>query len=98
MTLNPERDSVVQAALHATPLSGSIGEPAFPSRPGSRSAAARSTGDGKRAATRSHAQRSELGEDGEHCTFATASTVAPSIQVEADATDMLTREALSHTL
>jgi len=97
VTLNPERDSVVQAALQATPLSGSIGKPAFPSRPGSRRAAARSGGDGKRAATRSHAQRSEHGEDGEHCTFAAASTVAPSIQIEAAATIVLTTEAPSHT-
>jgi transposase InsO family protein len=96
VTLNPERDSVVHAALQSTPLSGSIGEPAFPSRPGSRRAAARSGGEGKRAATRSHAQRSEHGEDGEHCTFAEASTVASSIQVEAAAA-MLTMEAPSRT-
>lgn len=97
VTLNPERESVVLAAQPATPLSGSIGAPAFPSRPGFRRAAARSAGDGKRAATRSHAQRSEHGEDGEHCTFAAASTVASSIQVEAGGTTMLTTEAPSLT-
>lgn len=97
VTLNPERESVVLAAQHATLLSGSIGAPAFPPRPGTRQAAARSAGDGKRGATRSHAQRSEHGEDGEHCTFAAASTVAPSIQVEAAANTMLTMEAPSRT-
>ena len=95
--LNPERDSVVQAALPSTPLSGSIGAPAFPPRPGTRQAAARSAGDGKRGATRSHTQRSEHGEDGEHCTFAAASTVASSIQVEAATSTMLTTEAPSRT-
>ena len=34
VTLNPERDAVVQAAVSQIQLSGSIGEPAFPSRPG----------------------------------------------------------------
>ena len=33
VTLNPERESVVQAALVQTKLSGSAGTPAFPSRP-----------------------------------------------------------------
>ena len=77
VTLNPERDSVVTAASQ-TLLSGSTGEPAFPSRPGGLAAAARSGGDGRRGATRSHAQRSEHGEAGEHRTFAGASTVAAS--------------------
>jgi hypothetical protein len=97
VTLNPERDSVVPAAQPATPLSGSIGAPAFPPRPGTRRAAARSAGDGKRGATRSHAQRSEHGEDGEHCTFAAASTVASSIQPEATANTMLTMKTPSRT-
>ena len=43
-----------------------------------RQATARSGGDGRSTATRSHAQRSEHGEDGEHRTFAAASTVAAS--------------------
>jgi hypothetical protein len=33
VTLNPERDAVVRAATSQIQLSGSIGEPAFPSRP-----------------------------------------------------------------
>jgi putative transposase len=33
VTLNPERDTVVRAATSEILLSGSIGEPAFPSRP-----------------------------------------------------------------
>jgi putative transposase len=76
VTLNPERDSVTAAAISNTQLSGSTGGPAFPSRPGALAAMARSEGDGRRAATRSHAQRSEHGEAGEHRTFAAASTVA----------------------
>jgi hypothetical protein len=32
VTLNPEKDAVVQAALDQTKLSGSAGAPAFPSR------------------------------------------------------------------
>jgi len=44
-------------------------------------AMARSEGDGRRAATRSHAQRSEHGEAGEHRTFAAASTMAGSATV-----------------
>src|SRR3954447_20575151 len=80
VTLNPERDSVVAAASQ-TLLSGSTGEPAFPSRPVDPTATARSGGDGRRTATRSHAQRSEHGEAGEHRTFAAASTVAASSAV-----------------
>jgi putative transposase len=57
VTLNPERDTVVRAATSQIRLSGSIGEPAFPSRPGSAQAAARNAGDGRSRATRSHAQR-----------------------------------------
>src|SRR6202012_5860970 len=37
VTLNPERDTLVQAATSQTQLSGSIGTPAFPSRPGNAS-------------------------------------------------------------
>jgi putative transposase len=78
VTLNPERDSVVAAAVSASLLSGSTGRPAFPSRPGALAAMARTEGDGRRAASRSHAQHSEHGEAGEHRTFAAASTVAGS--------------------
>jgi putative transposase len=77
VTLNPERDSVVAAALQPM-LSGSTDGSALSSRPGDPSAAARSGGDGRRAATRSHAQRSEHGEAGEHRTFTAASSVAAS--------------------
>ena len=84
VTFNPERDRIVAAATQHL-LSGSTGEPAFPSRPGGAAATARSGGDGRRAAARSHAQRSEHGEDGEHRPFAAASTVAASHAVGADA-------------
>jgi putative transposase len=57
VTLNPERDIIVRAATSQIQLSSSIGEPAFPSRPGSAQAAARNAGDGRSRATRSHAQR-----------------------------------------
>jgi hypothetical protein len=58
VTLNPERDSIVRATTSQILLSGSIGEPAFPSRPGSAAqATARNGGDGRSRATRSHAQR-----------------------------------------
>ena len=57
VTLNPERDVIVQAATSQIQLSGSIGEPAFPSRPGSAQATERNGGDGRSGATRSHAQR-----------------------------------------
>ena len=77
VTLNPERDSVV-ASIMQPMLSGSTDEFALPSRPGGPAAAARSGGDGRRAATRSHAQRSEHGEAGEHRAFAAATTVAAS--------------------
>jgi hypothetical protein len=69
VTLNPERDAVVRAATSQIQLSSSIGEPAFPSRPGSAQATARNAGDGRSGATRSHAQQREHGEDGEHRTF-----------------------------
>jgi putative transposase len=57
VTLNPERNTVVQAATSQILLSGSIGQSAFPSRPGSAQATARNEGDGRSGATRSHAQR-----------------------------------------
>ncbi len=81
VTLNPERDAYVQAAGSQIKLSGSIGEPAFPSRPGNAQATEHNGGDGRRGATRSHAQRTSLrehGEDGEHRTFSAVSTVAHS--------------------
>jgi transposase InsO family protein len=84
VTLNPERDRVVAADTQHL-LSGSTGEPAFPSRPGVPAATARSGGDGRRGAARSHAQQSEHGEDGEHRPFAAASTVAASHAVGGDA-------------
>jgi putative transposase len=84
VTLNPERDRVV-AAVSQQLLSSSTDHPAFPSRPGVPTATARSDGDGRRGAARSHAQRSEHGEDGEHRTFTAASTVAASHAVGADA-------------
>jgi putative transposase len=82
VTLNPERGSVVTAASQ-TLLSSSTGDPAFPPRPGGLAATARSGGDGRRAATRSHAQQGEHGEAGEHRTFTAASTVAASPAVGA---------------
>jgi len=84
VTLNPERDGIVRAATSQIVLSGSIDEPAFPSRPGSAQAAARNAGDGRSRATRSHAQGAlahEHGEDGEHRTFSAVSTVAHSSPV-----------------
>jgi hypothetical protein len=46
VTLNPERDSIVRATTSQILLSGSIGEPAFPSRPGSAAqATARNGGE-----------------------------------------------------
>jgi putative transposase len=68
VTLNRERDGIVRAASSQILLSGSIGEPAFPSRPGSAQAAAHNEGDGRSGATRSHAQRA----------FSAVSTVAHS--------------------
>jgi putative transposase len=61
VTLNPERDAVVRAATSQIQLSGSIGEPAFPPRPGATTVTARNGGDGRRGATRSHAQRALSG-------------------------------------
>jgi hypothetical protein len=54
--LNPERGYIVRAATSQILLSGSIGEPAFPFRPGSAQAAERNEADGRSGATRSHAQ------------------------------------------
>jgi len=84
VTLNPERDTVVRAATSQIRLSGSIGTPAFPSRPASVQATGRNEGDGRSRATRSHAQSAlahEHGEDGEHRTFAAVSTTASSAPV-----------------
>jgi len=81
VTLNPERAAATRAGVAKTQLSGSIGAPAFPPRPGSAQATARSEGDGRSGTARSHAQRSEHGEDGEHRTFPAASTVAGSTLV-----------------
>ena len=81
VTLNPERDDVVQAALAQTELSGSVGTPAFPSRPDQEKATARNAGQERSGAARSHAQRPlrrEHGEDGEHRTLPGVSTVAHS--------------------
>jgi transposase InsO family protein len=84
VALNPERDAVIRAATSEIQLSGSIGEPAFSSRPGNAQAAARNAGDGRSRATRSHAPSAlarEHGEDGEHRTFSAVSTVASSVPV-----------------
>jgi transposase InsO family protein len=81
VTLNPERDILIRTATSPISLFSSIGEPAFPSRPGGAQATARNEGDGRSRATRSHAQSAlahEHGEDGEHRTFSAVSTVAHS--------------------
>jgi len=78
VTLNPERD-----ASPPSSLSCSTGRPAFLPRPNHAPALARNAGDGRRAATHSHAQRREHGEDGEHRTFPAVSTRASSAQVGA---------------
>jgi transposase InsO family protein len=81
VTLDPERDATIRAALSANPLSGSADAPPFPSRPDNSSATARNAGEARSAATRSHAQRPlrrEHGEDGDHPTFPAVSTAAPS--------------------
>jgi len=103
VTLNPERDIVIRAATSQILLSGSIGEPAFPSRPGSAQAAERNAGDGRSRATRSHAQpraaRSvarEHGEDGEHRTFSAVSTVAHSSPVGGSHLRTSTPQAQQH--
>jgi hypothetical protein len=84
VTLNPQRDTVVQQAITRTELSGSTGEPAFPFRPGNAQAMARNDGEQRSGATRNHAQHAlarEHGEDGEHRTFPEVSTIAHSTPV-----------------
>jgi len=78
VTLNPERASFVPSQTSPAQLLGSIGRPASPPRPGDTHAAARNEGDGRSGTTRSHAQRSEHGENGEHQTFTAVSPVAHS--------------------
>jgi putative transposase len=81
VTLNPERNSVVQTASPRTQLSGSAKAPAFPSRPVNASAMGRNAGEERSTAARSHAQRPlrrEHGEDGAHRTFPAVSTMAHS--------------------
>jgi len=73
--------TTIREAITPSQLFGSADEPAFPSQPENATAAARSGGDGRRGATRSHAQRAlrrEHGEDGEHRTFPEVSTAAHS--------------------
>ena len=82
VTLNPERDTAIQAAIAQRTLSGSADAPAFPSRPEKNNARARSEGQERSGATRSHAQRHlrrEHGEDGEERTLPEASTLAASV-------------------
>ena len=81
VTLNPERDAVIRTASRSNELSGSVRTSAFPHQPDTTSAMARNAGDGRRGATRNHAQRHlwrEHGEDGEHRTFPEVSTMAHS--------------------
>ena len=99
VTLNPERDMTIRAPTSQILLSGSIGEPAFPSRPGSAKAAARNEGDGRSRATRSHAQSAlarEHGEDGEHRTFSAVSTVAHSSPIGGSHLRTSTPQAQQH--
>ena len=78
VALNPERDSFALPLTSPPRLLGSIGGSASPSRPGDPRATACNVGDGRSGATRSHAQRSEHGEDGEHRTFTAVNPVANS--------------------
>jgi len=81
VTLNPEKDTTIQAAATRTQLSGSARTPAFPSRPDNASVMARNAGEERSTATHSHAQRPfrrEHGEDGAHPTFPEVSTMAHS--------------------
>ena len=80
----PVAGSPCQSVGAENPLFCSIGEPAFPPRPGAVGATARSGEEERSGATRSHAQRAlsrEHGEAGEHRTFPEASTVAHSAPV-----------------
>jgi len=80
VTLNPERNSAIQAAS-PNQLSGSVKAPAFPSRPDNVSAMPRNAGEERSTAARNHAQRRlrrEHGEDGAHRTFAEVSAMAHS--------------------
>jgi hypothetical protein len=82
VTLNPERDAVIGSTIAQRLPSGSIGAPAFPSRPATAKAVARNEGEERSGATRSHPQRAparEHGEDGEHRTFPAMSTTAASV-------------------
>jgi hypothetical protein len=99
VTLNPERNIIIRAATSQIQLSGSIDEPALPSRPGSVQAAERNAGDGRSRATRSHAQSAlarEHGEAGEHRTFSAVSTVAHSSPVGSPHLQTSTRQAQRH--
>ena len=81
VTLNPERDTAIQAAASPIRLSGSVKAPAFLSRPDNASAMARNEGEERSTAARSHAQSvstREHGEDGAHRTFTEVSTMAHS--------------------
>jgi hypothetical protein len=78
------RHIVNRSRVAESPLSCSIGEPAFPSRPGAAGPRRAAEGIGRSGATRSHARRAfsrEHGEDGEHRTFPEVSTVAHSAPV-----------------
>jgi len=79
VTLNPERDAEIPTKAPANPLSGSADAPAFPSRPDITSATARSGGQERSGAARSHAQRRLRREHGEHRTLPRVSTAAPSV-------------------
>jgi putative transposase len=81
VTLNPERNTAIQAAASPNQLSGSAKAPAFPSRPGNAPAMARNAEEERSTAARSHAQRPlrrEHGEAGAHRTFPEVSTMAHS--------------------
>jgi transposase InsO family protein len=78
VTLNPEREAVVQAALAETRLSSSAGTPAFPSRPDRTMATGRNDEQERSGATRSHAQRPLRREHGEDCEHPTLPGVSPA--------------------
>jgi hypothetical protein len=65
VTLNPERNTAIQAAALPNLLSGSLKAPAFPSRPDNAPAMARNAGEERSTAARSHAQRPLQREHGE---------------------------------